>query len=873
MKVVQFVLVFGRARKSLLPLLLLLLLLLTLPAVVQAQFNFTTNNGTITITGYTGGGGDVAIPSTTNGYPVTSIGDCAFDYWTSLTNIMIPNSILSIGVVPFRGCSSLTAITVDTNNPIYSSLDGVLFNHSQTILITYPEGKAGDYTIPNSATNIEELAFEGCFGLTNLTIGNNVTSIGFEAFISCSRLRAITVDTNNPVYSSQDGVLFDKSQATLIEYPNAKGATYAIPNSVTSIADNAFDECINLASVTIGTDVTNIGDEAFLNCNRLSEIYFNGNAPTVGEDSFGFGPSIRDPATAYYLPGTTGWSEFSTNSFLPVVQWNPLVLFDYTTNGSTITITGYHGSSGVVTIPSTCNGLSVTSIGDYAFTMDYSLTSITIPNSVTNIGRWALFSCAGLTNATIADGVISIGIDAFFGCTCLTDIIIPNSVTDIGIDAFNSCIRLTNLTIGNNVNNIGGQAFESCTSLTSVTIPNSVSSIGDNAFAWCASLTNAMISNSVTNIGIGVFAVCSSLTEISVDALNPAYSSVDGVLFNKSQTTLIQCPGAKAGSYTISKSVTGIGDDAFDYCTDLTSVTIPNSVTSIGDSAFNGCRLLANVTIPDSVTGIGDWAFSGCASLTSATIPNTVTNIGEAPFTACGSLTAITVDALNPSYISADGVLFDKSQTTIVEYPGGKAGRTYAIPDSVTSIGGAAFADCTSLTTVTIPNSVTSIGDNAFGGCASLTNVTIPSSVKHVGAVAFDGCSSLTAAYFTGNTPTFDFRTFFPPAFQGATNATVYYLPGTIGWDTADCGRPTAFWVLPCPVILTTAPSFGIQTDRFGFVISWATNVPVVVEASTTLANAIWLRVGTNTLTNGCSYFSDPAWTNYPARFYRLRSP
>ena len=110
-------------------------------------------------------------------------------------------------------------------------------------------------------------------------------------------------------------------------------------------------------------------------------------------------------------------------------------------------------------------------------------------------------------------------------------------------------------------------------------------------------------------------------------------------------------------------------------------------------------------------------------------------------------------------------------------------------------------------------------------------------------------------------------------ALLGDNQAIVYYLPGTTGWGATYGGRPTAQWWLPNPVILNIGPGFGGQTNGFGFIISWATNLSVVVEACTNPANPIWSPLQTNTLRSDSLYFSDPQWTNYPARFYRLRSP
>jgi hypothetical protein len=164
---------------------------------------------------------------------------------------------------------------------------------------------------------------------------------------------------------------------------------------------------------------------------------------------------------------------------------------------------------------------------------------------------------------------------------------------------------------------IASNAFSYCDDLTSATIPDSVSSIGDNGFSFCSDLETVAIPHSVTNIGRYAFQACSSLTAITVDASNLAFSSVDGVLFKNAQTTLIQFPGSRAGSYYIRDSVTNIGDSAFSYCGRVTSITIPSSVAIIGNSAFSVCSALTNVTIGDNVTSIGNSAFSTCRGLIS----------------------------------------------------------------------------------------------------------------------------------------------------------------------------------------------------------------------------------------------------------------
>ena len=262
-----------------------------------------------------------------------------------------------------------------------------------------------------------------------------------------------------------------------------------------------------------------------------------------------------------------------------------------------VTSIGDYAFDNCTSLTSVTIGNSVTSIGMCAFEYCSGLTSVTIPNSVTSIGERAFAGCSGLTSVTIGNSVTSIGNDAFISCNNLTSVTIPNSVTSIGDYAFYKCSGLTSVTIGNSVTNIGRYAFEYCSGLTSVTIPNSVTSIGREAFEKCSSLTSVTIPNSVTSIGDFAFLGCSGLTSINVETNNPNYCSVEGVLFNKDKTRLIQYPGGKQGAYTIPNSVTSIGDRAFDECNSLTSVTIPNSVTSIGGHAFCRCAGLTSITI------------------------------------------------------------------------------------------------------------------------------------------------------------------------------------------------------------------------------------------------------------------------------------
>ncbi len=406
----------------------LLLAMFIFSPALQAQFNYAISNGTVIITRYTGSGSEAAIPSTIDNLPVTTIGDYAFQGYGNLTGVLIPEGVTSIGNYAFQWCGGLSSLAIpDSVTNVASHAFDSCYGLTS---ITFGNGLAniGDYafascgllsvTLPDSVGAIGSCAFEGC-SATNVAVGQGLSSIGYRAFHGCASLIAITVDALNPTYRSAEGVLFDKSCATLIQFPAARPGNYTVPSTVSTIADSAFYRCLGLTSITLPETLTNIEDNAF-------------------------------------------------------------------------------------------------------------------------------YSCFGLTAITIPDGVVRIGSFAFEGCF----------------------------------------------------------------------LTNASIGKSLISIGNWAFGDCQRLTAITVDPQNSTYSSADGVVFDKNQTTLILCPAGRIGDYVIPGSVTTIAHDAFYACLSLTSVTIPISVTNIGPWSFYYCSRLTGLYFEGNPPTLGGSAFYYANQLT-----------------------------------------------------------------------------------------------------------------------------------------------------------------------------------------------------------------------------------------------------------------
>lgn len=697
------------------------------------------------------------------GSGVTDIGSHAFYNCSSLISVDFPNEA-NIGWYAFANCSEL----VSANLPNCTTIGGKAFygcNNLTNLTLPYVILGSGSLYFGNIFSNPQESsasnnssvplslksvtitgrapisarAFDGCSGLTSITIGNDISSIGAYAFRNCSGLTSLTIGSS--VTSIGESAFENCSSLTSI----------TIPDGVPFIAESMFSGCSGLTSVTIGSGVTSIAQWAFSGCNELTGVYISDIAAWCGILFEGYASNPLIFASKLYVNGN-----LVTNLIIP---------------------------AGVI------------SISENAFNNCSELRNITIPDSVAFIGEGAFYRCnniiyeiygnakylnnwlmsafnTNITTATLKPTTIGIYHSAFSGCSGLTSITIPNSVKSIGNSAFSRCSKLTSITIPDEVKSISHGLFSGCSGLTNITIPDSVTEIGQNAFSGCSNLVYEIYGNakylnnwliSAVDINISTVTLKSTTIGIYHNAFNgcsqlTAITIPDSLLF-------IGYQAFSGCSATIlwadNPSITTIGDYAFSGYLGV-SITIPGNVNYIGYNAFSGCNALTGVyisdiaawcnisfvsydsnplyyakklyyndnlvtdlVIPDGVSAIGSYAFNYCSELTSITLPDSVTSIGTLAFNYCNGLTGVYI-----SDIAAwCNIFFNDEYSNPLYYArklylNGILVTTLDIPDGVTTIGSYAFQNCNELTSVNISNDVTSIGSRAFFNCNGLTSVT-----------------------------------------------------------------------------------------------------------------------------------------------------
>ncbi len=680
-----------------------------------------------------------------------TIGNRAFYLCTNLKSIEIPASVKTIGQSAFEGCEGLTSITFASGSLLTTIGESAFYNCSNTNLTSI--------VIPASVTTIGNTAFKSCSKLASVTVFAPTTcTLGSAAFYGCTNLQIYvpsdlvdTFKTNWSTYTDKITAIGGNCGATATWSLNSTGvltisgsgdmANYVynqpwnsykdnitsvvIESGVTSIGNWAFRDCTGLTSVTIPASVTSIGQSAFEGCKGLTSITIPASVTSIGNSAFKSCYNLTS-VTVYSTSCTLDTQAFNNcASGLQIKVFSDLVgIYKGKENWSTYTD-------------------KITAIGGNCGATDHE-TEVT----------WSLNSC----------GVLTIS-----GSGAMTDLV---SKDDQPWKGYRTSI--TSVVIESGVTSIGNLAFESCSNLASVTVFSASCTLGTQAFNGCTNLANIYVFSDLVETFKNSTTGWSTYTDKITAMTNPHgkcgatdhESDVRWVLTGTSPNYTLTI--MKVGSTGAMANYGGDNQPWKDYRSDIKSVVIVNGVTTIGYGAFMACSNLAtvtfdgnsqpiifnqyafcgcgftSVTIPSNVTSIGDFTFSGCPNLTEVNIGKGVTSIEHHAFNSCPKLTTITVDTENTKYDSRDNcnAIIETTSNTLV-----LGCKDTFIPNTVTSIGDAAFWKCAGLTSIAIPASVTSIGASAFKECPDLTSVTFAtgSQLTSIGVLAFYDCKSLAS--------------------------------------------------------------------------------------------------------------------------------
>ena len=381
-----------------------------------------------------------------------------------------------------------------------------------------------------------------------------------------------------------------------------------LPIFLTSIGDYAFYNCDKLESVIIHQCAEFVGSYAFYGCKSLINVKIARGLRIIGNKTFNGCSNLMNITIPNSVTSIGGYAfSYCTNLKSVTLPTNLKLIEDYTFSGCT--------NLTQISFPT-----QLQKIGWYAFSGCTSLINVRLTNRTERIESHAFSGCSSLREINISESTTSIGTSVFEDCINLKNVTISSRYMEsIPVSAFQNCKSLENINIPSTVSVIARLAFSGCTSLKMISLPSSVSTIGDNCFSGCSSLENVTISNTISlnNYGKNVFEGCINLNRIDVDEDNEVFASIDGILYDKSRTTLYQYPCGRSNNLPIPPNTTSIYDTAFAGCTRLTNVTIPSNVNSIGGSAFSNCTNLESVLFESNISTINANAFSGCNKLTS----------------------------------------------------------------------------------------------------------------------------------------------------------------------------------------------------------------------------------------------------------------